>query len=376
MERFGWRGWFLLWAFVGVGFGGCAAQEEAVLETPPEEAGGAPWRGITPPGFWTEARQMTTTAGEVRLSALHRISQGGGRTLYASFAPHGGALGIQATWPGVSECDRGYLIRADGSDLQRVSQAGGTAGGVRFHPLHPRVLFHATHHRGEECPPGSEEEPLDPFPTFVADLFVRDLETGLLTQLTDSPSFDGEASFSPDGGTLLFTSNRGGAHQLWIAGADGSTPRVLTESLREGGGGNYSPDGAWIAFHGRGMGNAIEIYLMRADGSDLRALTDLGGTSRNPVFHPDGSRIVFSSNHHDPSGSDFDLFLIRVDGSGLEQVTRTPGFDGLPAFNPSGTLLAFVSERGAERPGELNLLAGIWTELDRDQDLPLLGGAR
>ena len=61
------------------------------------------------------------------------------------------------------------------------------------------------------------------------DLFVADLnKPGPLKQLTDTPGYDAECSFSPDGTQLLFVSDRDGDPDIYVAHADGSHVTQLT----------------------------------------------------------------------------------------------------------------------------------------------------
>ena len=48
------------------------------------------------------------------------------------------------------------------------------------------------------------------------------------TRLTDSPGYDAECSFSPDGSQVLFVSDRDGDPDLYVMNADGSDVRQLT----------------------------------------------------------------------------------------------------------------------------------------------------
>src|SRR5690606_3487509 len=83
---------------------------------------------------------------------------------------------------------------------------------------------------------------------FAYDVFVRDLETGELLRLTDEPGYDAEATISPDGSRIIFTSTRSGDLDLWVMDADGSNPRQLTDTLGYEGGAFYSADGSKIVF--------------------------------------------------------------------------------------------------------------------------------
>ena len=104
----------------------------------------------------------------------------------------------------------------------------------------------------------------------------------------------------------------------------------------------------------------MEIWIADADGSNPRQITQLGGANFAPFFSPDGRKVIFTSNHLNPRGRNFDLFLINVDGTGLEQITTDGEFDGFPMFDPSGTRLVWASNRHARVAGETNIFVAEW----------------
>ena len=106
----------------------------------------------------------------------------------------------------------------------------------------------------------------------------------------------------------------------------------------------------------------LELWIANADGSDARQVTNYGAASFAPFFHPSGQKIVFSSNKDDPTGRDFDIYMIGLDGTGLERLTWTDGFDGFPMFSPDGRYLAFGSNRNESHPGNTNVFIADWVE--------------
>ena len=214
------------------------------------------------------------------------------------------------------------------------------------------------------------------FDVYTADADGEDLEA-----IFSSPGYDAEATLSPDGRRIVFTSTRDGDLDIYTMNVDGSDVRRLTSTIGYDGGPFYSHDGSMIVYRAwhptTAEGEAdyrslladnkvrpsrMEIWVMDADGSNQRQITDLGGANFAPFFHPDNERIIFSSNHANPDGRNFDLYLMNLDGSGITKVTTHGDFDGFPMFSPDGTKLVFAANRHGEVEGETNIFVADWVE--------------
>ena len=138
-----------------------------------------------------------------------------------------------------------------------------------------------------------------------ADLFRVKPDGSGLERLTDSPAYDDQAAFSADGRQLVFVTTRaGGRPNLWTL--DIATRR--TRPLTSGEGGDFrpswSPDGRWIAFsssrgrtltfaHGRWEHlQFADIYVVRPDGSGLKRVGEHGNFCGSPKWTADSHHIV------------------------------------------------------------------------------------
>lgn len=107
-------------------------------------------------------------------------------------------------------------------------------------------------------------------------------------------------------------------------------------------------------------GMVIEIYVAKADGSQERAITDLGKISFAPHYHPNGDRVIFTSDARAEGHGVYHLYIVSTDGTDLEQISFRDGFDGFPHFSPDGKHLVWISDRNAKKRGELNVFVAEW----------------
>jgi Tol biopolymer transport system component len=245
-----------------------------------------------------------------------------------------------------------------------------------------RILYASTHLDSPDCPTAPDFSKGYVWPLYKGYDIVTAKDDGTdLRRLTDTPGYDAEATLSPDGKAIVFTSVRDGDLEVYTMDVYGSHVKRLTHEAGYDGGPFFSPDGKHIvyrAWHPQTAPDSadyvgliqrnlvrptrMEIWVMDADGGNQHQVTNLGGANFAPYFHPDGRRIIFASNHKNPRSRNFDLFLINSDGTGLEQLTTNVDFDAFPMFSPDGRRLAWASNRHGKVPGETNIFIADWVE--------------
>ncbi len=317
---------------------------------------------------------------EPRLANLRMLTHGG-ENAEAYFSADGRRLILQSTRPGESACDQIYTMNIDGSGPRRVSSGEGRTTCAYFFPSGDRILYSSTHRQSLECPPPPDYSRGYVWALYEFDIYTARPDGSDRRALVESPGYDAEATISPDGKSIVFTSVRDGDLDIYVMNADGSNVRRLTNQPGYDGGAFFSADGSKIvyrAYHptdsaeladyrallasARVRPIRLDIWVMDADGRNQRKVTNHPGASFAPFFHPSGDRIIFSSNLHDPDGRNFDLYMIGLDGSGLERITRHAEFDGFPMFSPDGRKLVFASNRGAAKQGDTNVFIADWVE--------------
>jgi Tol biopolymer transport system component len=270
-------------------------------------------------------------------------------------------------------------MKIDGSQLQRVSNGQGKTTCGYFYDRDQRVYYASTFAASPECPPAPDMSQGYVWRLDDYDIWSQRLDGSDARRLTNSPGYDAEGTLSPDGRTIVFTSERDGDLDIYLMNTDGSNVRRLTTEPGYDGGPFFSHDGSKIVyrtFHPDTPDDIanfrsllaqhlvrptrMELWVMNADGSNRHQVTNLGGANFAPYFTPDDRQIIFASNHTNPRGRNFDLYLVNVDGSGLEQVTTNGDFDGFPMFSPDGHKLVFASNRNGHVQGETNIFIADW----------------
>ncbi len=331
-----------------------------------------------------------TYPGEVHLKNLRQLTNGGDNAeAYWSFDNR--KLVMQSNNPAWGlKCDQIFWWDIARDDIWRdrphlVSTGLGRTTCSFFLPGDTLILFASTHEGGDDCPPEPDRSEGYVWPIYDSyDIYVADLKGNIVKKLTDRRGYDAEATVSPRGDKIVFTSDRSGDLELWVMNIDGSNPIQITDELGYDGGAFFSPDGSKIVFRasrprtpeeieeyknllskGHVKPSNMEIFVCNADGSDLRQVTRLGKANWAPYYHPDGKRILFSSNHHSTRGYQFNIFMINENGTGLKQITFDPTFDAFPMFSWDGKKLVFSSNRNNGGTRDTNVFICDWDEKGR-----------
>lgn len=284
-------------------------------------------------------------------------------------------------------CDQMFLMNADETFDSimppMISTGKGRTTCAYFLPDNKHFVYGSTHLGGDECPEAPlRREGKYVWPIYESyDIFVADLEGNIINQLTKEPGYDAEATVSPKGDKIVFTSMRSGDLELYTMNIDGTDVYQVTNELGYDGGAFFSPDGTKLIFRssrpkteeeikeyqdllkeGLVQPTEMELYICNADGSDLRQLTNLGNANWSPFFHPSGEKILFSSNFEAERGFPFNLYMIDLDGKNLERVTHGETFDAFPVFSNDGKKLIFSSNRNNGGGRDTNLFIAEWQD--------------
>ncbi len=265
-----------------------------------------------------------------------------------------------------------------------VSTGKGRTTCAYFTRDNKHVVYASTHEGSDACPPPVDRSKYGNryiWPVYDSyDIYMSDLDGRIVLKLTNTPGYDAEATMSPDGKTMIFTSTRNGDLDLYTMNIASGEIKQITTDLGYDGGAWFSHDGKKIVWRasrpktdadikeykellkeGLVAPTQMEVFVANADGTDARQITSLGQANWAPNFLKDG-RIIFCSNHEYKRGFPFNMYVINADGSGMEKISRDKGFDAFPMISPDGKKIIFSSNRNNGGTRDTNVFVADWVE--------------
>ena len=285
-------------------------------------------------------------------------------------------------------CDQIFVgkVPAPGEkfEYKMISSGKGRTTCAFFTKDDQHIIYASTHEGGADCPPAVDRAKYGNryiWPVYNSyDIYMANLDGTIVRKLTTSAGYDAEATLSPDGTKMIFTSTRNGDLDLYVMDLKSGKTKQITHEIGYDGGAWFSPDGKRIVWRASRPKTAtevqeyksllqeglvaptqMEVFIANADGTDAKQITNLGQANWAPNFMPDGS-VIFCSNHEYPRGFPFNMYTMTADGSNIDKVSRDKGFDAFPMFSRDGEKIIFSSNRNNGGTRDTNLFIADWVK--------------
>ncbi|MFN0056140.1 MAG: TolB family protein [Planctomycetales bacterium] len=266
-----------------------------------------------------------------------------------------------------------YVQPLDSREPRLISTGRGRTTCAYFTPDGQTILFASSHtdpdiavtelKAREEAAKGGRRRYLWDFDPHM-ELYTVNFDGTGLKRLTDSPGYDAEGSYSPDGRQIVFTSSRDGDPDIYVMNADGTGVRQLTNAKGYDGGPFFSPDGQWVIFRSdRQEEHMLQLFAISTDGkTEVQLTNNLKHVNWCPYFHPSGEYIIWAGADYSqpPQKAKFHLFTMdlsypsgKLTGGEVRQITDTERTDVLPVFSPDGKRLMWTSTRSPDESSQL-----------------------
>ncbi len=275
-------------------------------------------------------------AGESHLRNIRQLTFGGNNAeAYWSF--NNNQLIFQSDWNKINRqpCDQIFKMNVDGSPQENGKQYSLISTGkgrttCSYFLNNGKVVYASTHESGDKCP---ESE------MFAAGRYVWPLHKSYEIYIANNDGtdpkiliggegYDAEATVSPDGKYVIFTSTRSGDLELWRYEIKTKKYLQLTNILGYDGGAFFSRDSkhiVWRASRPQGLEaesykklladgyvepKELNIFMADIDGKNAKQVTKLPGANWAPFFHPDGKKSCsVQIITHWTKGEEFLIFL-------------------------------------------------------------------
>ncbi|MEQ8906855.1 DPP IV N-terminal domain-containing protein [Ekhidna sp.] len=188
-----------------------------------------------------------------------------------------------------------YTMKADGTEVKRLTSDGSNEWFPRWSPDGRRVLFWSD--RGGN-----------------SDIYVMNADGSSVKRLTSDKAKDRYGSWSPDGNKIVFNSDRNGVDNIFILDLKTDEVTQLTFNEKRCSFPNWSPDGDLIVYR-----MDYNIYTISVAGGKPNQLTT-DGSSSAPYWSPDGLVITYYSSKN---GGVSQIYSIDKDGNNEEQLTSS-----------------------------------------------------
>tara|TARA_A100000171_G_C2136409_1_gene150604 strand:- start:980 stop:4426 length:3447 start_codon:yes stop_codon:yes gene_type:complete len=182
----------------------------------------------------------------------------------------------------------------------------------------------------------------------LGDIYTMPFKGGKATRLTDGMAYDTHPKFSPDGKSIVFTSDRSGNDNIWTMELESKETKQITKSENENfQSAEWSPDGDYIVT-ARGRRN-LKLYMYHKNGGGgFELIKEPAGLKLvEPAFSADGRYIYYSQRNgawnYNAQLPQYQIGMYDRDNGERSTITSRYGSAFTPTLSPDGKYLVYGS---------------------------------
>lgn len=191
-----------------------------------------------------------------------------------------------------------YRTDFNGKNMVNLTQAKGYDAESSYSPDGQWIAFASNRAAYTGKMTADEEAAFKKDPSYMMDLYIMKADGSNVRRLTTAPGYDGGPFFSPDGKRITFRrfNPDGRTADIYTIGVDGQDEKRLTDFKSLSWAPFYHPSGDYLIFASNKFGHAnFELFIIDTAGQQAPVrVTEMEGFDGLPVFAPDGQHLVWS----------------------------------------------------------------------------------
>ena len=192
-----------------------------------------------------------------------------------------------------------FEVTLDGRDIRKLTAARGYDAEASWSPNGEFIAFASNRHAYTATLSAEEKERFQLDPASQLDIYIMRADGSDVRRLTTTLGYDGGPFFSPDGNRLVWRrfSPDGARAEVWTMRIDGTDQRQITKLGAMSWAPYFHPSGDYLIFttNRHGFGN-FELYIVDTQGrTEPVRVTHTNGFDGLPVFAPDGKHLSWTS---------------------------------------------------------------------------------